>query len=260
MNRYEKVVDYYAKRAENYDKEKIRTWQSESGFRKELLDEIVKNCKKTKGPIIELGVGTGRVASVLIQRLGRAVAGIDISLDMLRIAKKKAMQGGYSDKLILVEGSMEKLPFNEDVFGCGLVISAFHYITREEEAVSEFRRVLKVGARFIIGDLVVDRRDSADFFNRLEKAASPAHHVYHMLKERELLFKKGGFRHISDRVFSYEKRFEDILRDKAAYFSEKQVHKFMKFVESAPDDMKRIYNMDSEKMTLHYAVSVFEAT
>jgi ubiquinone/menaquinone biosynthesis C-methylase UbiE len=260
MNRYERVVDYYAKRAENYDREKSRTWKSETGFRKDLLDEIVKNCKKTKGSIIELGVGTGRVASVLIQQLGRTVVGVDISSDMLRIAKKKAKQDGYSDKLILVEGSMEKLPFDDGTFGCGLVISAFHYITREEEAISEFRRVLKVGARFIIGDLIVDERDSTGFFNRLERAASPAHHLYHALKERESLFKKGGFRHVSDRIFSYEKKLDDIVEDKAAYFSEKQVQKFMKVAESAPEDIKRIYNMDPEKMTLYYAVSVFGVT
>jgi demethylmenaquinone methyltransferase/2-methoxy-6-polyprenyl-1,4-benzoquinol methylase len=260
MNRYEKVVGYYAKRAENYDREKSRTWKSETGFRKELLEEIVKNCRETKGAIIELGVGTGRIASVLIQQFGRVVTGVDISPHMLRIAKKKAMQGGYTGKLNLIEGNMEELPFDDGVFGCGLVISAFHYVTREEETVSEFRRVLNAGARFIVGDLVVDERDSTGFFNKLERAASPAHYVYHTLKERELLFKKGGFRHISDRVFSYDKKFDDILQDKAAYFSEKQTREFMKVLGSAPADAKRVYNMDSKKMTLHYAVSAFEAT
>lgn len=253
------VAGYYAKRAANYDHQKERTWQSPSGFQKDLLDRIVKECSATNGTVIDFGVGTGRVAFSIIEQLGRNVVGVDISAEMLGIAKRKAVEKGHQDRLILLEGSMEKLPFIDGTFGCGMAISAFHYLKKENETAKEFKRVLKKGARLIIGDLVVHDKDSLSFFDKLEKAAVPVHNKYHKLAERRLIFEKAGFTHLSDVKFSYKKSFENIIADKAAYFSEEHKKKFEKMVESAPDEIRKIYKIEPESMNLYYGISVFEA-
>jgi ubiquinone/menaquinone biosynthesis C-methylase UbiE len=253
------VVGYYAKRAKSYDKQKSRTWQSATGFQKDVLDEIVKHCSQNTGNVIELGVGTGRVASVIIQKFGRVVVGVDVSPEMLRLAKVKAEEGGYVDRIILMQGNIENLPFVDGVFGCGLVISAYHYIVKDKEAALEFHRIMRVGGRFIIGDLIVDDRDSQGFFDALEKAASPVHHRFHKLKERRELFEGAGFKHVSDVIFSYKKEFEDIVQDKAAYFSDTNATvKFKEMLKNAPTEIKELYQIGRDDMILYYGVSVFE--
>jgi len=62
------------------------------------LDFYEEEAKKAKGPILEVGCGTGRVMLELIKK-GIAVDGLDISKEMLRILKNKARMMGYSPRL-----------------------------------------------------------------------------------------------------------------------------------------------------------------
>ncbi len=252
------VVEYYAKRSFSYDGQKERTWQSPTGFQKDLIEEIIKQCSETEGPIIEFGVGTGRVASAVIERLGKTVVGMDVSSDMLNIAKRKAAEKGYADKLILLKGSMDRVPFVNSTFGFGMVISAFHYLPKQDKAAAELKRVLRKGAKLIVGDLIVHEKDSSSFFDKLEKATVPVHNTYHSLEERRSLFVKAGFTHIRDFTFSYNKKFESIIADKAAYFAEEQKKKFNSMIENAPSNIKNIYKIGDEEMCLYYGLSVFQ--
>ena len=62
------------------------------------LDFYEEEAKKIKGPVLEIGCGTGRVMLELMKK-GIAVEGLDISREMLRILKNKARMMGYSPKL-----------------------------------------------------------------------------------------------------------------------------------------------------------------
>jgi len=62
------------------------------------IDFYEEEAKKAKGPVLEIGCGTGRVMLELIKK-GITVEGLDVSKEMLRILKNKARMMGYSPNL-----------------------------------------------------------------------------------------------------------------------------------------------------------------
>ena len=65
-------------------------YSTESGDEVEFyLDEI----EKAGGTVLEIGVGTGRIALPAASR-GAHVHGVDLSREMLEVAERKAQQAG----------------------------------------------------------------------------------------------------------------------------------------------------------------------
>lgn len=67
--------------------------------------------READGPIVELAVGTGRVAIPVALATGRRVIGVDASPAMLRQARANAAEAGV--ELALVEGDMRDLALDE---------------------------------------------------------------------------------------------------------------------------------------------------
>jgi SAM-dependent methyltransferase len=67
--------------------------------------------READGPLVELAVGTGRVAIPVAQATGKRVVGIDSSPGMLAQARKRAAEAGV--ELDLREGDMRELEIDE---------------------------------------------------------------------------------------------------------------------------------------------------
>jgi ubiquinone/menaquinone biosynthesis C-methylase UbiE len=65
------------------------------------------------GPVVELAVGTGRVAIPVARAIGRPVIGVDASPGMLRQARRDAAVAGV--EMTLIEGDMRDLALPEPV-------------------------------------------------------------------------------------------------------------------------------------------------
>ena len=63
--------------------------------------------RQADGPLVELGIGTGRVAIPVAQATGKPVIGIDSSPAMLQQARDRAAEAGV--QLDLREGDMQSL-------------------------------------------------------------------------------------------------------------------------------------------------------
>ena len=87
--------------------------------------------------ILEIGVGTGRIALPLIKS-GFEVTGMDISRRMMEKASAKGMRG-----LIRAEGS--KAPFREKSFDAVLMAHVFHLLDDPQSVMREAARVSRVG-------------------------------------------------------------------------------------------------------------------
>ena len=59
--------------------------------------------QRTGSPLLELGCGTGRLLIPLAQA-GYRVTGVEISPEMLRIARAKAEAAGVTESVTLIEG------------------------------------------------------------------------------------------------------------------------------------------------------------
>ena len=71
----------------------------------------VELAREADGPIVELGVGTGRVAIPVARETGRPIVGIDSSPAMLELARRAAADA--SAEVELREGDMRKLSLDE---------------------------------------------------------------------------------------------------------------------------------------------------
>lgn len=88
--------------------------------------------------LLEVGVGTGRVALPLLQR-GLAITGIDASGRMLARARAKGVPR-------LVRGSAYDLPFAERAFDATLFVHVLHVLEDPARALREACRVARGGA------------------------------------------------------------------------------------------------------------------
>lgn len=97
-----------------------------------------KNWKKKlivdkKGLVLDNGCGPGKLSLVIPE--GNTVVGSDVSLDMLREAKKRIN--------FVVRAMAEKLPFKDETFDVVYTDSMLHHLKNPIEGVKEVHRVLK---------------------------------------------------------------------------------------------------------------------
>jgi len=95
--------------------------------------------------LLEVGVGTGRIAVPLAQRVARVV-GVDLSRAMMEqlLAKRGAAPGRRPVELARADAA--RLPFPDTSFDAALGVHVFHLIPRWREVLAELARVLRPGA------------------------------------------------------------------------------------------------------------------
>lgn len=96
---------------------------------------------KKKDRVLDLGCGDGLNVGVLKKVGVKRVTGIDISPELLSIAKKENKHAKF------YLASAEKLPFKANSFDVVFVDSVFHHFMRYERALKEIKRVLAKGGR-----------------------------------------------------------------------------------------------------------------
>ena len=80
------------------------------------IDFYVEEAHKSGGPILELGVGTGRLAIPIAQQ-GLEIVGVDINSDMLEVAKKKTKAMGlFTDNPQFVHSDMTSMKIERQDF------------------------------------------------------------------------------------------------------------------------------------------------
>ena len=92
--------------------------------------------------LLDVGGGTGRVSSLLLQEIDQIVV-TDLSLGMLRQAQIKGA-------LLPTNAPAEQLPFPNESFDRILMVDAFHHVCDQKGTVGELMRVLTPGGRIVI--------------------------------------------------------------------------------------------------------------
>jgi ubiquinone/menaquinone biosynthesis C-methylase UbiE len=94
--------------------------------------------------VLEIGVGTGRIALPLSDYVNRYI-GLDLSRPMMNKLREK--QNG--EPIFLTEGDATRLPFPSQAFDGAAVVHVFHLIPNWREALAELKRVLRPGAMVV---------------------------------------------------------------------------------------------------------------
>lgn len=99
--------------------------------------------------VLDAACGTGRYTIPLAQA-GARVTGIDLSEEMLDVARRKAAGGGLS--LDLRVGDVRALPFADASFDLAICALALCHLPDLSPAARELARVLRPGGRVVISD------------------------------------------------------------------------------------------------------------
>jgi ubiquinone/menaquinone biosynthesis C-methylase UbiE len=115
--------------------------------------------READGPIVELAVGTGRVAVPIATETGKSVIGIDSSPAMLELAREHAAEAGVP--LELREGDMRDLDLED---ATDLVICPYRALLHlptwadRRRVFERIARALRPGGRFAWNAFVFDPR------------------------------------------------------------------------------------------------------
>jgi SAM-dependent methyltransferase len=127
----------------------------------EDVDFYVAEARKAGGPVVELGVGTGRIA-VPTALAGVPVIGVDSSRGMLDVCLRRAQAAGVAELLDLRVGDLRDPPVEERV---RIVTSPFrallHLQSKEErlQALNAVFALLEPGGRFVFDVFAPSRED-----------------------------------------------------------------------------------------------------
>jgi SAM-dependent methyltransferase len=134
----------------------------------EDVEFYVENALASGGPVVELAVGTGRVA-IPIAQAGVRVIGVDSSSGMLAVARAAAEEAGVAGLIDLRLGDLRKPPVPERV---PLVICPFRSLLHMENgyeklcALRAARSLLESEGRFVFDVFAPSREDIEETHGR----------------------------------------------------------------------------------------------
>jgi SAM-dependent methyltransferase len=128
----------------------------------------VAEARKAGGPVVELGVGTGRVA-VPTAAAGVKVIGVDSSAAMIEVCRRRAEAAGVDELLDLRLGDISSPPVTERVPLVTCPFRAYLHLTdptSRVRALSAARELLLPGGRLIFDVFAPDRDDIEETHGR----------------------------------------------------------------------------------------------
>jgi demethylmenaquinone methyltransferase/2-methoxy-6-polyprenyl-1,4-benzoquinol methylase len=95
--------------------------------------------------VLDVATGTAAVAIELARRTGCSVVGLDQSAGMLAVGRERVGRAGLSDRIRLVEGTAQQLPFADDEFAAVSFTYLLRYVEDRAATMRELARVTRAG-------------------------------------------------------------------------------------------------------------------
>jgi ubiquinone/menaquinone biosynthesis C-methylase UbiE len=181
-DRHREVAREYRRLAPRYDKR----WAS---YIEATVRETMRRLPPDLGErVLDVACGTG----ALLEAVGAAhpriwLAGVDISPDMLEVARRKLPAG-----IELQVASAEALPFGDASFDTVVTTNSFHFFHAPNAALAEMRRVLRPGGALVVTDWCDDYL-ACRICDRLLRLFSAAHHRIYGSDECRALLEGADF-------------------------------------------------------------------
>lgn len=169
---------FFNKWAKSYDRCILTPWL------RSVQNKAV--AKVNGGKVLDVGCGTGQAMLQLIRKADVELHGIDVSADMLAVAKKKL----YGKEVRLTEASVYKIPYPDNHFDYLVSTEMFHHLGSPIRALKEMRRVLKRGGVLILTDVNI----LPLFLSRLAFKVEPGFVDFYSKRKFFGMFEREGFK------------------------------------------------------------------
>jgi demethylmenaquinone methyltransferase/2-methoxy-6-polyprenyl-1,4-benzoquinol methylase len=199
--RKEQVMQMFNEIAGRYDfLNHFLSFNTDVRWRRKVVRSVKRICSASQIPlneihILDVATGTGDMAFELSKLKPASISGVDISEEMLKIARKKAEQKGLSE-IRFHTGDSEALDFPDNHFE--FVTVAFGVRNYEDlpKGISEMHRVLKSGGTLLILEFSQPSGIMAFFYNFYSKRVLP-------LVARIFAADPGAYRYLPESIYAF---------------------------------------------------------
>jgi demethylmenaquinone methyltransferase/2-methoxy-6-polyprenyl-1,4-benzoquinol methylase len=148
LSKKEQVTQMFDTISKEYDSlNRVISFGIDIKWRKKVVSIVGKQKPDT---ILDIATGTGDLAINLAKTNASKIVGFDISPGMLEIGKQKIAQKKLNNKIEMVLGDSEKMPFTDNSFDAITVAFGVRNFENLEKGLTEILRVLKPNGTFVI--------------------------------------------------------------------------------------------------------------
>ncbi len=148
LGKKEQVTQMFDTISDKYDLlNRVISFRADKKWRKKVV-QIVNDTQPNK--ILDIATGTGDLAIALAETSATKIIGLDISEGMLNVGRKKVEKLNLSDKIDMVLGDSEQLPFSDNSFDAVTVAFGVRNFENLSKGLSEILRVLRPEGTFVV--------------------------------------------------------------------------------------------------------------
>jgi demethylmenaquinone methyltransferase / 2-methoxy-6-polyprenyl-1,4-benzoquinol methylase len=137
------ALELFAPLGPTYDRyARLLSFGQDPHWRRFLVSRVKVGPKDT---VLDVATGTAAVAIELTRRTGCHVVGLDQSVEMLDAGRRRVEAGGLGDRIELVAGIAERLPFEDASFDALTFTYLLRYVDDPGETMRELARVVRPG-------------------------------------------------------------------------------------------------------------------
>ena len=100
--------------------------------------------------ILDIATGTGDLAILMTSTSAKKIIGLDLSAGMLEVGKEKIIKKNLEEKIDMVLGDSEKIPYDDNYFDAITVSFGIRNFETLEKGLAEIYRVLKPAGLLVI--------------------------------------------------------------------------------------------------------------
>ena len=144
----EQVAQMFDAISENYDGlNRVISFGIDVKWRKKVIAIVGENNPKQ---LLDIATGTGDLAMMMAALNPDKIIGLDISAGMLEVGKQKIAKANLADKIEMLVGDSENMPFDDDTFDAITVSFGVRNFANLDKGLQEIRRVLKPKGKLVI--------------------------------------------------------------------------------------------------------------
>lgn len=148
LGKKEQVAQMFDNISENYDGlNRLISLGIDMKWRKKVVALVAEKNPET---ILDIATGTGDLVIMMSNTSAKKIIGLDISAGMLEVGKQKIEAKKLTEKIEMVLGDSENMPYPDNYFDAITVSFGIRNFETLEKGLAEIYRVLKPNGIFVI--------------------------------------------------------------------------------------------------------------